>query len=191
MDTPGRKVQWLQLAVLSSTHFLADMFGGILPPILPVIRISFSLSLEMGAGLLFVFYFVHNGIQVLIGHSRAKKDKPLFLQTGLALSAVVCLLGMFGNFHYVYLLLLFMVFISGGGIGMIHTEGLRGMHALEHLPPTLSTSFYMTGGYLGTAFGQLFAALLVDRIGLKGLYFLLIGPIVLIIMVYISKSASL
>lgn len=106
------------------------MFGGILPPILPVISKSFDLSLTLCASLLFVFYFVHNGIQVLVGHSRAHKDKPLLLQTGLALSSLVCILALFVNIHYAYLLLLILVFIAGSGVGMTHTEGLRGMHAL-------------------------------------------------------------
>ena len=111
MDKKSTYFQWVQLAVLATTHFLADMFGNMLPPILPVIREQFSLSLAMGTGIMFVFYFVHNGIQVFIGNTRANKDKPLFLQTGLVLSSLVCLLALFvSNIHYVYPLLLILVF---------------------------------------------------------------------------------
>jgi len=37
------RAQWVQLIVLSSIHFLVDMFGNMLPTILPEIRQHFSL----------------------------------------------------------------------------------------------------------------------------------------------------
>jgi len=177
----------MQLLILAGAHFLADMFGSILPPILPVIRQRFALSLTMGAGIMFVFYFVHNGIQVIIGHTRADKDKPILLQTGLLLSALICSIALFQNLQFAYPLLLLLVFVSGCGVGMAHTEGLRGVHTLERITPSLSTSIFMTGGFLGAAIGQLAAALLVDSFGLKGLLYLIALPIVVVLLVFAAR----
>jgi len=187
LDKRNSYLQWTQLLVLAIVHFLADMFGNLLPPILPVIRERFALSLTMGAGIMFVFYFVHNGIQVIIGHTRVDKDKPLLLQTGLLLSALICLLAFFQNMQSAYPLLLLLAFISGSGIGMAHNEGLRGVHTLERITPSLSTSIFMTGGFLGAAIGQLAAALLVDSFGLKGLLYLIALPIVVVLLVFAAR----
>jgi MFS transporter, FSR family, fosmidomycin resistance protein len=187
LDKKSINLQRAQLAVLALTHFQADMFGNFLPPILPVLRERFTLSLVAGTVIMVVFYFVHNGIQVIIGHTRVNKDKPLLLQVGLVLSAMVCLLTFLQNWPGVYPLLLLLVVISGCGIGMAHNEGLRSVHTLSSLSPSLSTSIFMTGGYLGAAMGQLFAALFVARFGLKGLLILMPLPLVVVSLVYAAK----
>lgn len=173
--------------MLAMAHFQADLFGNFLPPILPVIRQRFALSLVGGTVIMVVFYFIHNGIQVIIGHTRVNKDRPLFLQMGLALSAAICLLTFLQHLSVVYPLLLFLVLVSGSGIGMTHNEALRSVHTLDRLSPSLSTSIFMTGGYLGAAIGQVLAALLVNKFGLKGLLILMPLPVIVVSLVYTTK----
>ncbi len=180
-------MQRAQLAVLALTHFQADMFGNFLPPILPVLRERFSLSLVAVTVVMVVFYFVHNGIQVIIGHTRVNKEKPFLLQVGLVLSSMICLLTFLQGWPLVYPLLLLLVMVSGSGIGMTHNEGLRSVHALDRLSPSVSTSIFMTGGYLGAAIGQVLAAFLVDKFDLKGLLILMPLPVIVVSLVYAAK----
>jgi cyanate permease len=187
LEKKDLNLQWIQLFVLSLVHFQADMFGSLLPPILPVIRERFDLNLTMATGLLFVFYFVHNGIQVIIGHTRVDKEKPLLLQLGLMLSALVCLLALFRDLPFVYPLLLLLVIVSGSGVGMAHNEGLRSLHKIDRITPSFSTSIFMTGGYLGAAVGQFLATLLVDKFGLSGLLYLIPLPVVVVALVIAAK----
>jgi hypothetical protein len=60
--------------------------------------------------------------------------------------------------------------ISGFGIAVVHPEGLRAVHRLKRIPPTVSTAVFMAGGFLGYASGGGVSALLVSRYGFQGLY---------------------
>lgn len=155
----------------------------LLPPILPVIREKFGLSLMMGAVLLFVHSFTHNGIQVFVGHFRANKGTPLFLLIGLVLAGGVCFVAFLSQIGFGFVLLIILMFVSGSGIGMIHPEGLRGVHNLGKIGSSISTSVFMSLGFLGCAFGGWVSAYLVASFGLKGLYGLFLLPVVVILLV--------
>jgi ABC-type dipeptide/oligopeptide/nickel transport system permease subunit len=76
------RVQWVQLAVLSGVHFLVDMFGNVLPALLPVICDDFQITLAVGGFVLASLPLAANGVQILTGHLRPEKTKPLFLHLG-------------------------------------------------------------------------------------------------------------
>lgn len=176
LQKDGLAVQRRQLAVLGFVHFVADMMGNFLPAIMPAVREGFTLTLTMGTGVLFAFYFVHNGLQVYIGHLRTQKDKPLFLPLGLCLCGVICFVSVLKGIGFAYPLLLAGAVVSATGIAMLHTEGLRALHNLEKISASMGTAYFMAGGFLGGAFGQWAAALLVEKQGFAGLYWLLILP---------------
>ena len=94
MSRESLRWQWIQLAVLSGVHFLVDMFGNMLPAILPEIRVHFALRLSLGSVVLASLMLTANGMQLLTGHLRADKTRPLFLHVGLLLAAAVCLLAL-------------------------------------------------------------------------------------------------
>jgi len=165
-----------KLWALAFVHFVADMFGNFLPAIIPEMRDIFGMSLAMGTGVLFVFYFTHNGIQVFIGHLRADKSKPLLLMAGAVISGLICFLAVLERFENPYVLILGLAFFAACGVGMMHTEGLRALHALDRIPWTIGTSIFMGGGFLGAAFGQVVSAVFVQEQGLTGLYWLLVFP---------------
>jgi FSR family fosmidomycin resistance protein-like MFS transporter len=167
--------QWSQLLALSAVHFLADMFSNILPAILPVIREEFALSLSSGIFVLVALVMTANTVQVLTGHLRADKTRPLFLHIGLILAACICLLAVLrgpGNFPA----MISLAIVSGIGIAIVHPEGLRGVHALDGIPPAVSTATFMASGFLGFASGGIISTVLVWRSGLAGLYPLVLCP---------------
>jgi FSR family fosmidomycin resistance protein-like MFS transporter len=174
----------MQLFALAAVHFIVDLFAGMPPAILPAMRAEFALSLSRGGLVLGVLYMTCNGVQVLTGHMRAGKRRPLFLHLGLVLGAGICLLdalprgggGAFGG-------MILLAVISGCGIAIVHPEGLRAVHRLKRIAPAVSTAVFMAGGFLGFASGGAVSAFLVSRFGLQGLYPLILCPVIGIVMV--------
>ncbi len=169
--------------MLAAVHFLVDMFGGMLPAILPAIRTEFGLSLSLAGILLVVLHITGNGIQTLTGHTRADKRVPLFLHLGLILAAGICLLGVLPRSSGAFALMLLLAAVSGLGIAIVHPEALRAVHRLRTIRPAVSTAVFMAGGFLGYASGGAISTILVSRFGLQGLYPLILCPAVGILMI--------
>ncbi len=167
---PTRRVQWVQLAVLSGVHFLVDMFGNVLPALLPLICDDFHITLAWGGLVLASLPLASNGVQILTGHLRPDKTAPLFLPLGVVLSASICLMALVPRSLAGIALVVVLGVISGSGVGVAHPEGLRAIHALDRVRPSLSTALFMTAGFFGFASGGAVSAWLVDSYGLPGLY---------------------
>lgn len=179
--------QWAQLLALSSVHFTVDMFGNMLPSILPAVRSEFSISLSLGAFVLAALTITANGIQLFTGRLRSEHTRPLFLYLGMVLAVCICLLPALPRSALGISILIFLGVVCGGGIGIVHPEGLRGIHTLTRIPPAISTAVFMVGGFVGFASGGAISAALVSRFGLKGLYPLLLCPIFGILMVMLLR----
>jgi len=102
---------------------------------------------------------------------------------GLCLTTALCVFGLLPRGSYTFPLLLLLMAIGGSGIAMAHPEGLRAVHSLDRLPPSITTVLFMMGGNLGFAGGGWLSAILAGRWGLSGLLLLLfIQPLCLIAM---------
>jgi predicted MFS family arabinose efflux permease len=177
MNLQSLRVQWTQLVVLSGIHFLVDMFGNMLPAILPVIRGEFTITLSTCGLILAAMSMAANGMQILTGRMRPDKTAPLFLYVGMVLAASICLIVLAPKSLTGIILLFILGVISGAGIAIAHPEGLRAIHTLDRIPPALSTAVFMTSGFFGFASGGMISALLVSSYGLRGLYPLVFCPI--------------
>ena len=175
------------MLVLSGVHFLLDMFGNMLPSLLPTIRTEFVLSLSLGGLVIAVLTLSANGVQIFSGYTRADKTTPLLLHTGLVLAAGVCLLAVLPKSVAGFWLLALLALISGCGIAIAHPEGLRSIYSLDRIPPAISTAVFMTGGFVGFAFGGTVSTVLVSRFGLQGLCPLILCPAGGILMAILLK----
>lgn len=173
------RTQWVQLVVLSGVHFLVDMFGNVLPALLPVICDDFQITLAVGGFVLASLPLASNGVQILTGHLRPDKTRPLFLHLGVVLAASICLMALAPRSMAGIALVVVLGVISGSGVAVAHPEGLRAIHTLDRITPSLSTALFMTSGFFGFASGGAISACLVASYGLKGLYplipFLVVG----------------
>jgi FSR family fosmidomycin resistance protein-like MFS transporter len=179
--------QWMQLLALAGVHFLVDMLGNMLPSILPEIRSEFALSLSVGSFVLAALYLTANGAQMLTGHLRPERSKPLFLHLGLILAAVICLLALLPRSGAGVPAMFALALVSGFGIAVTHPEALRAVHLLNQIPPAISTAVFMTGGFLGFAGGGAISTILVSRYGLAGLYPLLLCPVAGVLAIALLK----
>jgi len=185
--SPTLRVQWMQLVVLSGVHFLVDMFGNVLPALLPVICEDFHITLAVGGFVLASLPLASNGVQILTGHLRADKTRPLFLHLGVVLSASICLMALVPRSMVGIALLVGLGIISGSGVAIAHPEGLRAVHTLDRISPPLSTAVFMTSGFLGFASGGAVSAILVASYGLSGLYPLIPCLVAGVVAVALSK----
>jgi FSR family fosmidomycin resistance protein-like MFS transporter len=177
----------MQLFVLAGVHFLIDLFASMLPPILPVIRDEFSLSLSRAGFILVALFIACNAIQPLVGHMRARKRRPLFLHLGLIVAASICLLDALPRTSSGFILMILLAVFSGIGIAIVHPEGLRAIHSLGRIPSAVTTAVFMAGGFLGYASGGAVSAFLVSRYGLKGLYPVILCPVIGIVLIISLK----
>jgi len=180
-------LQWSKLVSLTLSHFTVDMYGGMLAAILPVIRSRFGLSLTMAVGLITLLNIVCNLTQIFTGPLRAQKTTPVLVNIGLVLGSVICFLSMVPASDLSFMWLCLMVMVVGVGVAFVHPEGLRAVHELDKIPSAVSTAFFMNGGFLGFSGGALLSAILVQRFGLEGIYFLLILPAAAIVAIWILR----
>lgn len=181
------KIQCAQLAVLSGVHFVADMLGNMLPAILPEIRHHFVLSLTVGSVVLLALMLTANGVQMLTGYLRPDKEQPLFTYIGLVLAAAVCLLALAPASRLGVAMVITLAAVSGCGIAVMHPEGLRGVHALDRIPPAISTAVFMTAGYIltitlarratGPNLGLRMAWIVGGNWGVANLVFMAVAPL--------------
>jgi len=181
------QVQWLQFSVLTFIHFYIDMVAGILPVILPAIRKTFEISLTNGVTLLTVFYLTCNIVQMFTGHMRPDKKRPFFLIAGPILASSLFLLFLANYFSTPIIWMFALVIISGIGIAVVHPEGLRAIHLLRRIKPSISTAFFLNVGFIGICSGGVFAAVLVYFFGLKGLLLLFVLTALALVLIFKTR----
>jgi len=162
--------QWAILLALTAGHFVVDCFPGTMHTLLPEVQKDFHFNLSSGASLLVYFLMAANGIQVVMGHLRADKTRPLFLYLGLACSLFLGGLILLPRTQSSFWPLVVMLFVCGLGVGMTHPEFLRSVHTLDKISSAVSTSVFMAGGVIGFAFGGWAATALVQRWGFSMLW---------------------
>jgi len=161
--------QWARLLAMTAAHFVLDSFPGLMHTALPAFQESFQLSVASGAVLLTVFLVAANGIQVLIGHMRPKKDRPLFLYAGFLLVCAISLFAVVPPNGSALLWLCLISIVCGAGVGMTHPESLRAVHRLSGISSAVSSAVFMAGGVAGFAFGGWISTYLYTSYGLSSL----------------------
>lgn len=177
--------QWAQLLALTVAHFVLDSFPGLMHTVLPAFQETFQLSLAAGAVLLTVFLVAANGIQVLIGHLRPKKDRPLFLYAGFLLVCAIALFAVVPPDGPQLLWLCLISIVCGVGVGITHPEALRAIHRLDRISSAVSSAVFMAGGVAGFAFGGWISTHLYTSYGLSSLVpFCIASVVALLVVIY-------
>ncbi|NIA17157.1 MAG: MFS transporter [Planctomycetes bacterium] len=179
------RFQWTQLYALAFVHLVIDTFPGAIAAILPAIRTHFSLSLTRSVSLITICYLSCNIFQILLGHVRSHKKKPLLLTIGTALVPAICFIAFIPVFRGAYWLLALAMFVTGFGVAIVHPESLRVLHNLKRIPSALGTAIFLNGGFLGFSAGAFLSASLVQAFGLRGLYLMIFPALLCIALIYI------
>ena len=180
--------QWIQLIILMILHGVIDMFAGMLPAVLPVLRTHFHLSLTLGVLLIAVLNFFANGVQIAAGHLREKSETSFFMRLGFPLAAFVCIMYLVPEGWYTLAILVAIMIVTGTGVAVFHPESMRAIHSFDRIPSSVATPFVVMGGYFGFCGGGWIGAELVDDgTGLKGLRYMLIAALAGLILALVIK----
>ncbi|MCF7956974.1 MAG: hypothetical protein K9M57_00860 [Phycisphaerae bacterium] len=170
--------QWSRLLSLTAIHYFVDMFGGMLPVLLPEIRHEFPISDMSSWWLIIVMGLVCNGVQMLVGHLRSDKTTVFFLPIGVVLATSVVFIGVLPPDGHATFWLFFIVIVSGIGIAMVHPEGFRAVHTIKIISPSTCSAIFMTGGILGYGGGAWMSSELVGRWGFGSMW--IFAPIAIV-----------
>jgi FSR family fosmidomycin resistance protein-like MFS transporter len=179
--------QWAILLALTAGHFVVDCFPGTMHTLLPEVQRVFHFNLSSGATLLMYFLLAANGVQVVMGHLRPNKTRPLFLYLGFACSLFLCCLILLPHQQSSFWPLVGMLFICGLGVGATHPEFLRSVHTLGKISPAVGTSVFMAGGVGGFAFGGWVATGLVQKWGFSMLWYFCAISIVMALVLFLLR----
>ncbi|MBR6472099.1 MAG: MFS transporter [Victivallales bacterium] len=175
-----------RLGALASSHLVVDMFGSILPGIVPAALEHFQIDLGMGIYVMTTIAVGCNLLQIPVARLDRSKRTPRLLILGAFLAGMIMLLGYLPRTTPTILLCLLMLVVSTG-VALVHPFGLRGVQNLSDISTTISTPSFMTGGFLGASLGPLLAAVLVTHFGLRGLLWLAIPLALLLLALFAAR----
>ncbi len=181
------RLQWLQLLSLSLIHFFVDMFGGMLPVLLPKLRDEFTITNMTSWWLIMTMNLVCNGVQMMVGHLRSEKTTIFFLPLGIVLSASLAIIALLPQEGHSICWLFSLAVISGIGIAMVHPEGFRAVHTIKLISPSTCTAIFTTGGMLGYGGGAWLSAEMVARWGFGSLIYFVPVAIISVFVIYSLK----
>ncbi|MDD4174508.1 MAG: MFS transporter [Kiritimatiellia bacterium] len=170
-----RSRQWRQLFALTFAHMIADVYVGLIAPVLIPMRDRYGISLAALIVITSLLVFASNIFQIPVGHLRATWTRPWLIWGGVLLAGVSvfmpCLPATPGSAAGMAALAV----LSGLGVATVHPEGLRAVHGLDAISSSLSTAVFMVAGFMGFSGGALLSATLTEHFGLEslmGLYLL-------------------
>ncbi|HNQ62884.1 MAG TPA: MFS transporter [Syntrophorhabdaceae bacterium] len=154
------------LLILSLGHLVIDIYQGALPATLPFLKEKLSLSYTMTGFILMMANFTSSVLQPLFGFYSDKKTKAVLLPIGLLSAGIgFSLLSISSN----YIVVLFLVVISGLGIAAYHPEGYKTAHFFTGDKSVTGMSIFSVGGNLGFSLGPLFAIYIIKYLGFSSL----------------------
>ncbi|RLA82895.1 MAG: hypothetical protein DRG31_06785, partial [Deltaproteobacteria bacterium] len=155
----------IALSGIALSHWVVDISGGFVSPLLPLFAEKFGLSLAL-VGILVSILNVADGLtQPIFGYLGDRIKRPILLTfTPFLVSLGTGLLGIAPSYG---ILALFLV-IAGLGRAAFHPQGAASIAQYAGRKRALGLSVFMAAGNIGFAAGPLLATVLVSRLGLEG-----------------------
>lgn len=150
------------LLILSLGHLVTDIYQGALPATLPFLKEKLSLSYTMTGFILMMANFTSSILQPLFGFYSDKKEKAILLPIGLLAAGIGYSLLSLPNS---YIMILFLVVISGLGIAAYHPEGYKTAHFFTGAKSVTGMSIFSVGGNLGFSLGPIISIYLIHHFG--------------------------
>ncbi|MHC4717729.1 MAG: MFS transporter, partial [Planctomycetota bacterium] len=156
-----------RLAVITCGHLVVDMYGGFLPPLIPVLREHLGVKLSAMTTLAGVCMVVVNGIQPLTGLAPQASGRWGLL-IGPVLAMALALLGVSRDFAVVAALAV----VGYAGVGLYHPRGLLTAHALSGSRENVGVPIFLSGGFFGVSLAGVVSTQWVSRFGLGSFWVL-------------------
>ncbi len=176
-----RRMNTPMLLTLSLGHVVADIYGGMLPAMLPIFVSTFGLSYFAVALVSASHSFSASAIQPVLGYVSDRINGKLVLPLAPLVAAVGVTVATQAP---VYGLVLIAVAIGGLGIAAYHPEGYKAAGYYSGDQQNTGTSIFSVGGNIGVAAGPLVVAVLYAWQAQRGLILMLIPGILMALVLW-------
>ncbi|WMC18923.1 MAG: MFS transporter [Enterobacteriaceae bacterium PSpicST2] len=173
------------LSAIAVSHFFNDLIQSLLLSIYPILQKNFRLNFGQVGYITLTYQLTASLLQPIIGFYIDKYPQPYSLLIGMSFMFLGLLLLSFAK---VFLLVLIAAALVGTGSSIFHPESARVASMASGGKYGLAQSLLQVGGNFGSAFGPLFAAIIIVPYGIKNiLWFTLIAIISMIILFNVGK----
>jgi len=187
LQMSSKTQQWLQLLSLTLAHAVADTYVGIIAPVLVPMQAHYKVSLSLLIVISSMMGFCANVFQVPIGHFRATWHTPLLIAMGVLLAGLAVFIPNLPAGPLALSGMVAIAVIAGFGVATVHPEGLRAVHGLDRISPSLSTAVFMVAGFCGFATGAVLSSALTEYFGLSSIRWLYLAAPLAIIPLLLTK----
>jgi FSR family fosmidomycin resistance protein-like MFS transporter len=164
--TEENNFQSEQVFIISSGHFVHDVYSAFLAPLLPLLIEKLSLSLTM-AGSLSAFMQFPALLNPLIGRLADKSNARYFVVFAPAVTATLMSAMGFAPSYYTLLVLLIIV---GTSVAVFHSPAPAMIGRVSGNRIGKAMGWFMAGGELGRTLGPILAVWAVTTWGLEGMF---------------------
>lgn len=174
---------------LSAGHFACDVYTGFLNPIMPFIAAKLGFTMAVATVLVAITQICSNMLQPLFGFFADNILHRFFIFWGLVLVSVF--IPMAASAPNIFLLTLFMIIgCLGGSFFHPQSTGFVSVFSKENFANNMGT--FVSFGSAGFAMGPLFAAYIMQTVGLEKLsYSSVLGLSLAILMFFMVPKLSL
>lgn len=142
------------MALLGISHTADDIQQSFLPAILPLLVVSYHLTLQAAGTLVLAQAISSSVVQPFIGYLADTRSMPWLIGVGLLLAGGgIALIG----FTDSYTLMFWASLLSGLGVAMFHPEAARYANYVAGARKATGMRWFALGGNLGFAIGPVFA----------------------------------
>lgn len=171
----------LELAAVTSGHFVNDLYAAFLTPLLPMLVAKFDMSLAMAGLLSAVYATTSSMVQPLVGHLADTSGSRAFIVLGPVVTATaMCMIGLAGS----QALLVALLIIGGIGSGMFHPQGAAMAGSIDQARKGFMLSAFTTAGEIGYALGPLVVLSVVSTLGIRHTYVTVLPGILVSLFIY-------
>lgn len=169
------------LLTLSVGHVIADIYGGMLPAMLPIFVSTFGLSYGAVALVSAAHSFSASAIQPVLGYVSDRISGKWVLPLAPLVAAVGIIVATQVPVYWVALVL---IAIGGLGIAAYHPEGYKAAGHYSGDQKNTGTSIFSVGGNIGVAAGPVVVAVLFAWQAQRGLILMMLPGILMALVLW-------
>ncbi|HEX2171259.1 MAG TPA: MFS transporter [Dehalococcoidia bacterium] len=176
-----RPVAVPRIGLFTTGHFTNDLYGNMMPVLMPVIAAQLGFSLSAAALLFTIYSFTSSIVQPYLGHLADRSGAVSIAPIGVVLSALGgALVAVAPN----YATLVVLAVVGGIGVAAYHPQAAAMVVSFAGPYRAMVMSIYLLGGSIGFAIGPLLITGVADYAGLNMTPILLVPGIVVAALLY-------